>query len=146
MSYTCLTCHIVFATKGRQPTISKLYKKALYAYINGIVNNLNGKLIRINGITDHVHMLVNLPATIALSDFVMKIKTASSIWLKQNPNFPMFTGWSNGYFAESLSYNDIPACRQYIINQDSHHAIYGFDTEVEKMAESNRITLYSKSE
>ena len=142
MSHTRCLYHIVFATSHRQPTIPKAHKRDLYAYINGIAEKLKCKVIRINGVTDHIHLLVDLNPTVALSDFVMKIKTATSLWIKHNPLFPFFSGWAAGYFAETLSSEGIDGCKRYIINQEEHHSIYNFSTEVDKMAERNNFVLY----
>ncbi|MDE6243947.1 MAG: IS200/IS605 family transposase [Muribaculaceae bacterium] len=105
----------------RQATITSEYKRELYAYILGIVRNLNCTLIRINGLEDHVHMLVDLHPSISLADFVREVKSSSSKWLKENNKFPQFIGWRQGYYAYSLHETNIESCKQYIINQEIHH-------------------------
>lgn len=139
MSITKLTCHIVFATKHRQPTISKLHKRELFAYIFGIINNLNCTLIRINGMSDHIHLLVDLRPSLSISDFVKTIKQSSTNWLRNNPDFPMFDKWQEGFFASVVSYDGIESCKKYIMSQESHHAIYPFFTEMEKLVLANGL-------
>lgn len=82
MSKTNSYFHIVINTYCRKMTITEERKKELYAYILGILNNKKCKLIRINGIGNHVHILLNLNPTIALSDIVKTIKQSSSLWMK----------------------------------------------------------------
>ena len=57
-TYTQLYAHIVFAVHGRANLISKLWKEDLFKYINGIIANNNQKLIIINGMPDHIHLLI----------------------------------------------------------------------------------------
>lgn len=102
-------------------TITEQYKKELYAYIFGIVKNKNSYLHRINGIANHIHLLVDLHPTVALADFVRDIKQWSHKWLKENPNFPKFDSWGVGYYAVSIGVSDLNNCRDYIINQENHH-------------------------
>jgi REP element-mobilizing transposase RayT len=60
-TYTNLLTHVVFSTKDREPLIRADMKDELYAYLGGLTKELKGKAYGINGIDDHVHMLVNLP-------------------------------------------------------------------------------------
>ncbi len=142
MSKTLSLHHIVFATKHREKTISEEHKRQLYAYILGIVQNRNCYLIRINGVADHIHMLINLHPSVALADLVRDIKQWSSRWLKDNPKFPDFDSWGEGYFAVSISYDSLQACKSYIINQERHHATYDLTHEIERMSKDNAVELY----
>ena len=139
MSKTKSLHHIVFATKHRDMTITEEYKKDLYAYILGIIRNRNCYLLRINGIANHVHMLVDIHPSIALADLVKDIKQWSSRWLRENSHFPMFDSWSEGYFAVSIGTEGIDACKSYIINQERHHLGRDLATEMEQMAGENGV-------
>lgn len=142
MSKTRILIHIVFSTKRRERTINTFHRKELYAYIWGIVKNKNCYLHRIDGITDHVHMLIDLHPSIALADLVKEIKTASNLWLKENPHFPKFDRWGSGYYAVSISCDEMEACKNYIMNQETHHLGTGFMAEMEWMALKNSLTWY----
>ena len=106
MSYTTSYYHIVFRTYRSEQTIPIEHERELYAYIHGIVKNLEGQTYRIGGMPDHIHMLVSLPPTMSLSSFVQRVKTDSSKWLKMNPDFPVFRGWGTGYAAFSYGLKD----------------------------------------
>jgi REP element-mobilizing transposase RayT len=56
-TYSQIYIQIVFAVKGRQNLISSKWKDELFKYITGIVTNEGQKLIAINGMPDHVHIL-----------------------------------------------------------------------------------------
>ena len=70
MSYVCTLYHIVLRTHRSEMDIVEEYEGELYAYMNGIINNFNGKLYRIGGMPDHIHLLVSLPSTLAIASFV----------------------------------------------------------------------------
>lgn len=136
MSYHKLNYHIVFGTKNRMPTIVVAHDRELYAYIYGIIKQLDGHVHHINGISDHVHILTSLPPTIAVSDAVKTIKQSSSIWLKANPNFPLWNGWAESFAALTYSSDQIEIVKKYIINQKEHHLGITFAEEYEHMVKS----------
>jgi REP element-mobilizing transposase RayT len=68
MSYTRLLYHVVFRTKHSRKTIPEAHEKELYAYILGIVDNKKSKLYRIGGIENHLHLLIDMHPTFALSE------------------------------------------------------------------------------
>lgn len=70
--------HLVFSTKNREPLVVPDFKSELYAYLGGLTKELNGKAYSIGGIDDHVHMLVNLPPVISISDAMRFLKSNSS--------------------------------------------------------------------
>nr|MBA3440318.1 transposase [Pyrinomonadaceae bacterium] len=73
MSHTNLLYHIVFATKERAPLITPALRPALHQYLGGTVRGLRGTALEVGGVADHVHQLVVLPPTIAVSDFLSKL-------------------------------------------------------------------------
>jgi len=91
--------HIVFCTYDRKNTIPKEHHEELYKYICGIIKNRNSFLYRINGMENHIHILSDLHPTVALSDFIKEIKTASNKWMKESERFPQFSSWAEGYCA-----------------------------------------------
>ncbi len=142
MSKTRCIFHIVFATKNRERTIPEHSKKELYAYIFGIIKNQNCHLIRMNGVEDHIHILLDLHPTVSLSRCVQEIKQSSSYWLRQNRILPNFIGWGKGYYAVTLGIEALAACKQYIINQEIHHRGCSFIDEVEAFAKENGLDFY----
>jgi REP element-mobilizing transposase RayT len=127
--------HIIINTKGRKMTITNAEKTKLYYYMLGITRNLGCKLIRINGIPNHIHLLVDLSPTISLSKYMQELKRASSIWLKQTPEFPNFEGWGKEYCALSKSECNVQKVKEYIINQEEHHKLYDYETELRQLME-----------
>ena len=141
MSYTHLVYHIVFRTHRSIPAINEQHQRELYAYIHGYIINHKGKLYRIGGMPDHIHMLVSIPANTAVSEFVRGLKFASSGWLKGNASFPLFSGWGEGYAAFTLSRKQIPVVKQYIIGQKEHHKKTTFAEEYRQFIVENGVEI-----
>lgn len=121
MSFTKLIYHIVFRTKNSIPAITEKYEKELYAYVLGYMRNKQYHLYRIGGMPDHIHILLSLPPTITLSEFVRDLKASTSKMLKGNSKFPLFIGWNSGYAAFTYSPNEKDMIVNYIKNQKVHH-------------------------
>ena len=82
-TYTQLYFHIVFAVKGRGNLISNKWKDELHKYITGIIRNENQKLLIINGMPDHIHILLGTQPNCNLSYLVSDIKANSSKWINE---------------------------------------------------------------
>ena len=141
MSYTRFLYHIVFRTKHSKNTIPELHEKELYAYIMGIINNKKCKLYRIGGMPDHIHLLVDIHPTIAVSDFMKELKEYSSKWLSTNPNFPDFEGWAVSFAGFTYSLKEKQTIIDYIKNQKEHHKKISFEEEYRQFLIENGIDI-----
>ncbi len=139
MSAVSSIYHVVINTYRRQMTIPDETSEHLYRYIWSIVKSRGCRLYRINGIGNHVHMLIELAPTVALSDLVRDIKQGSSKWAKQQVYFPQFSGWGKEYGAFSCSSRDKDAIIKYIMNQREHHKVKTFEDEYKDMVEMSGI-------
>jgi REP element-mobilizing transposase RayT len=138
-TFTNLLTHIVFSTKHRTPQIDQKLKPQLLAYMGGIVREINGVALLINGTADHVHLLVRLPATVALADVLRLIKTNSSRWVhEQWPSRSDFA-WQTGYGAFSVSQSNAEAVLRYIARQEEHHRKVSFQQEMIAYLRRNKI-------
>jgi REP element-mobilizing transposase RayT len=144
MSYTKLLYHVVFRTKYGKNTIPEQHEKELYAYILGIINNKKSKLYRIGGIENHLHLLIDIHPTFAVSDFMKELKEYSSKWLARNPNFPDFEGWAVSFAAFSYNLSDKQKIINYIINQKEHHRRVSFEEEYRQFLIENGIEINEK--
>lgn len=140
-SYRQILYHIIFRTKNSQCTLDLAHKDELYNYIWGIIKNKNGFLYQINGMEEHIHILSDLHPNIALADYLRDMKTASSIWLKDNTHFPNFEGWAGGYAALTYAYADKDKVIEYIKNQQEHHKKISFEEEYRKLLKEHNIEI-----
>ncbi len=122
--------HIVFSTKNRFPYLNQNIRTKMHAYLAGTVKNLGSHVYAINGTSDHVHIVCELPRTISLSKFIEEIKKSSSLWIKrQDVKFQKFY-WQKGYGAFSVSPSNLPLVIQYVQNQEKHHQRVSFQEEL----------------
>ena len=143
-TFTCLDYHIVFSTKYREPTIRDELREDLYQYLGGIVRSENGCLREVGGMPDHVHLLVALPPTIAVSDMFRILKANSSKWLNERDDQPTKFQWQIGYAAFSVSVSQREVVSRYIRNQQEHHRKRDFQEELLELLERNQIAYDPK--
>ena len=141
MSYTSTMYHIVVRTHSSERTIPEEHERDLYAFVMGVVDHVGGKLYRIGGMPDHVHLFLSLPANLSMSDFVQRMKTATSKWLKGNPDFPRWNGWSKEYAGFSYSVREKDMVVNYIRNQKEHHRRMTFAEEYRAFLEENGVEV-----
>jgi len=128
-TYSQLYIHIVFAVKGRQNLISANWKDEIYKYITGIVTNKGQKLIAINGIPDHIHILIGLKPDMSISDLVRDIKSNSSKFINDKKWINGKFEWQTGFGAFSYSHSQLTNVIHYIERQEEHHKIKTFKEE-----------------
>lgn len=141
MSYTQTFYHIVLRTHCSIPAIVEEHERELYSYMLGFINNKGARLYRIGGMPDHIHLFVSLPATLAMSKFVQELKIATSKWLKENPHFPLFNGWTKEYAGFSYSLRDKDMIVVYIAKQKKHHHSVAFADEYRTFLVENGIEI-----
>jgi REP element-mobilizing transposase RayT len=73
-TFAQILLHIVFSTKERRASLNQDWRDDLFAYMGGIVRSLGDKALLMNGVADHVHLLLSLPANVAPADAVRVIK------------------------------------------------------------------------
>jgi putative transposase len=121
-TYTQLHIQIIFAVKYRACLIDKKWKNELYKYITGIIQRQQHKVIAINGMPDHLHILIGIRPTSSLSDLVQDIKANSSKWINEKAFVKGKFKWQSGFGAFSYSKSHISKVARYIENQESHHS------------------------
>jgi putative transposase len=128
-TYSQIYIQVVFAVEGRASLIQKQHKETIYKYMTGIVTNEGQKLIAINGMADHVHVLVGLKPEKALSALVRDIKANSSRFINDNRWVKGRFKWQEGFGAFSYGHSHLDTVVRYIQNQERHHAKQSFRNE-----------------
>lgn len=62
--------HIVWATKNREPLITPAIEAVIFPIVRDKSTELECHLFAINGVADHVHIAVNIPPKLAVSEWV----------------------------------------------------------------------------
>jgi putative transposase len=127
--HTSIIYQIVYSTKYRTPCLDKEIRPELFKYIWGILKNKKCHLYRMNGVEDHLHIVMDLHPTIALSNLIKDIKLASSKMIKEKNLIKNFLGWQIGYGAFTYSINEKENLIEYVKNQEEHHKKITFREE-----------------
>lgn len=90
-------------------------------YITGIVTKQNQKLIVINNMPDHVHLLIGQRPDSNLSDLVGDIKSGSTNFINRHRWVKGRFNWQEGFGAFSYSHSQLDTVIRYIKNQQKHH-------------------------
>lgn len=129
MSHTYISelVHIVFSTKARAPMIGPEIKDRLGSFLGGIARKNGFKALAVGGTSDHVHLLISLPATLPVAKAVQLLKGGSSKWL--NEIVKRRFEWQEGYGAFSVGISQENATIAYINSQEEHHRTHSFEEE-----------------
>ena len=106
-TYTQIHIQAVFAVQNRQSLINSQWKDELYKYMTGIIQNYEHKVLQINGMPDHIHILFGMRPTQALSELMKQVKQDSSKWLNEKYFHNSKFSWQSGYGAFSYSKSDV---------------------------------------
>ncbi|TVP45829.1 MAG: IS200/IS605 family transposase [Mongoliibacter sp.] len=128
-TYSQIYIQVVMAVKGRNSLISQSWEEELYKYITGIITNKNQKLIAINGVSDHIHILIGMKPSCCLSDLIREVKKSSNAFVKEKKFTKFKFKWQDGYGAFSYSHSALDNVIAYIQNQKEHHQKKTFKQE-----------------
>jgi putative transposase len=96
---------------------------------HGIIRKQGQKLIEINCMPDHAHLLIGLKPSIALSDLIRDVKSDSSEFINRKRWIRGRFNWQEGFGAFSYSHSHLDSVVAYIRNQEKHHAKKSFRSE-----------------
>lgn len=134
-TYSATYVHCVFSTKERQNSIVDELRPKLWAYLNGIAQNVKLVPIAIGGTANHIHLLLRFPPVIALSEAIQKLKANSSRWMGEQMPFE----WQEGYAAFSVSPSSVEKVKRYVQRQEEHHRAQTFEEELFALLEKAGI-------
>ena len=139
MSHTSgnILLHFIFSTQGRRPLIKPEFRDDLFAYLGGIVREMNGTALIVNGVADHVHMLIRVRPVHSAAGMARVVKANSSRWMREK-HYAGF-GWQTGYGVFSVSESNVAAVTEYIAGQQEHHKRHSFQEEFVAFLKKNHI-------
>lgn len=121
--------HVIFSTKNREPLLADEWRDELFCVLGGAANNLGCQSLIVGGVADHVHLLFQLGRTISIADAVGKVKSTSSLWIRQNRIGLSGFHWQAGYGAFSVSQSNVESVRAYVFGQPEHHRRQSYQDE-----------------
>lgn len=143
-TYTQLYIQIVIVVKGRHCLIPNDKKENLYKYITGIIWNKKHKLISINGISNHIHFLIGLNPSEALSEFVKEVKRCSTNFINEQKWLRSKFSWQKGFGGFSYSRSQLDKVVKYIENQEKHRKKRTFREEYIEMLKKFKVKFDDK--
>lgn len=138
-TFSQIYIHAVFAVKGRENLVQKVWKDELYKYMAGIIKGKEQKPIIVNGMPDHVHLFIGLRPAMAISDLVRDVKNNSSNFINDRKFVKGKFAWQEGYGAFSYSHSQIKNVYEYILNQETHHQKKSFREEYEELLQKFEV-------
>lgn len=120
-TFTQLHIQFIFAVKYREALIMKEWKDELHKYITGIFQTNEHKMLQVNSMPDHIHILIGMRPTQSISSLIQNVKTESSKWVKEKKFCKTPFAWQEGYGAFSYSKSHVTNVVRYIQNQEAHH-------------------------
>lgn len=129
LSQTIWHCqyHIVFVPKYRFKILAGEVAAETAKCIKAFAEQQGAEIIELNIQLDHVHLLVNVPPKVSISNFVgiLKGRTAIRVFnifrnLKNKPYWGNHF-WSRGYCVDTVGF-DAEMIRKYVRHQDQQEA------------------------
>ncbi len=139
MSYVSSYFHCVFSTKERQRLIRPELRERLWPFLGGIARQNKMKAIEIGGVEDHIHILLSLPSTMAISKVMQLLKGGSSKWIHETFSEQRLFAWQEEYGAFSVSMSQLDKTIEYIKGQETHHRKMTFQEEFLALLKKHRI-------
>jgi putative transposase len=128
-TFTQMYVQLVFAVYRKENVLTPKVRPQIFEYISGIITGMKHKSIIVNGVEDHVHILLGLTPSVSVSDTVHGIKRNSSLFINENKLVLGHFYWQEGYGAFSYSKSQIEDVYRYIQNQEVHHVRKSFREE-----------------
>jgi putative transposase len=121
LPYCKLYFHLVWSTKGREPRLTSEVEPIVHDLLHAKAVGLGGQVFALNGVEDHIHLVVSIPPSLALARFIGQVKASASTrfnkaHLTQRPFF-----WQEEYGAFTLDAKRLPDHVAYVRQQKEHH-------------------------
>ena len=128
-TFSQIYIQIVFAVKGKQNFLLPSFEEEVYKYMSGIIKGKEQKPLAINGMQDHIHILIGLKPVMRISDIIRDIKNNSTNFINNKNWLKQKFFWQEGYGAFSYSQSNFGNVIDYIKNQKKHHERFSFKKE-----------------
>ena len=112
--------HLVWATCDRAPLITDTLEPELYRYIEAKTKSLGCLFHATGGMADHLHLIVSIPPSRSIADFVRRIKGSSSRHMSHTFSNQAFA-WQKEYGVFSLGGQQLKRAIVYVQHQKQHH-------------------------
>ncbi len=130
-----LYLHLVWATWDRLPWIEPSIERRLHRNIAAEARGMGCTVLALNGMPDHVHLVVKLPSTVTVANLVKQVKGVSSHFAGETLGLGSGPKWQGVYGAFAVSRWDLDRVIGYVKRQKEAHASGELVAEWEETAE-----------
>jgi putative transposase len=121
MPYCRLFYHLIWSTKNRLPLLTPQIEPVIHNFLRAKAVDLGATVFALNGVEDHVHLVISIPPKIAVAKFIGQVKAvASTKFNKSTPDCPPFF-WQDEYGAFTFDAKRLPNYVAYVNRQKEHH-------------------------
>jgi putative transposase len=138
-TFTQMYVQLIFAVYQRENILNKDIRPRVFEYISGILKDLGHKPIAVNGVGDHIHILIGVNPAKSISETVHDVKRGSSLFINENKLLPGRFSWQKGYGGFSYHRSQLDAVYKYVLDQESHHLNKPFKEEYEMILKEYSI-------
>jgi REP element-mobilizing transposase RayT len=139
MSFVRIWVHCVWTTKSRIPYLKDQISDEVISHIRENAKTKGIYIDHINGYLEHLHALISLGSSQAISEVMQKIKGESSFWINKNKLTRLKFEWQDDFYSVSMGMNQLEPLRKYIRDQMLHHQNISFEDELDKMIEEYKL-------
>ena len=143
-TYSHLLYHCIWSTKNRKALIHSDVESQIWAIVVETAKNHGMFVKKAGGIENHIHVLIEIPKTLSVSEAMKRLKGGSSNAIQQSGLIRKEFAWQIGYAAFSVSKSAVPEISRYISNQREHHRIKTFEEEMIAMLGKHDIEFDRK--
>jgi putative transposase len=132
-----IVLHLIYSTQGRRPLIKPDFRDELFAYLGGIIREMHGTALIVNGTSDHVHLLIRVRPAHSAAEIARVVKANSSRWVHEK--WDRDFAWQTGYGVFSVSESSVAVVAKYIAGQEEHHRKHTFQEEFVTFLKKNNV-------
>jgi len=129
-TYSSIYIHVIFAVRHRARMIDENWEVSLQKYISGIIKSHKQKMMAINNMPDHMHILIGIRPEMHIASLIRDIKANSSRWINDQQFLSSRFEWQEGYGVFSVGERQVQIVIDYILNQKIHYQKKNFKDEL----------------
>jgi putative transposase len=114
--------HFVWRTWRNEPLLTSNIERAVYRCIQQQAEKLECDVVAVNGMPDHVHLVIKMPPKLSPAEIAKQVKGISSTFARNQLMRGEPFGWQDRYAVFSITPSHIQRVVHYVNNQKAHHS------------------------
>lgn len=126
-----LFIHVICCVKNKEALLSKPVRTVLFAHIQKHGEENGIKVLTVNGVDDHVHILLQMMPAQNLAQIMKSIRAESAGWINESRFMKGLFEWEDDLSALSVSPSSVKQVIDFIDKQEEHHKTKTLESELE---------------